>query len=182
MSDHSVDRLLDIDRSTLSPDGRPDFNRLIFTSSPYLLQHATNPIDWYPWQSAAFERARTEDKPVLVSIGYSTCHWCHVMAHESFEDPDVAELVNRHFLAVKIDREERPDLDATYMEVCQLMTGQGGWPLTLLVTPDRQPFFAATYLPKRSSHGIVGIIELLTKVHDLWQTERSKLLQTCYQV
>jgi uncharacterized protein len=182
MSDHFIGRLLDIDRSTLSSDGKPDFNRLVFTSSPYLLQHATNPIDWYPWQSAAFERARIEDKPVLVSIGYSTCHWCHVMAHESFEDPDVAELVNRHFVAIKIDREERPDLDATYMEVCQLMTGQGGWPLTLLVTPDRQPFFAATYLPKRSSNGMVGVIELLTKVHELWQTERTKLLQTCHQV
>lgn len=182
MSSLTLEQLNDLDRSILAPDGRPDFNRLIFTASPYLLQHATNPIDWFPWSEEAFDQARAADKPVLISIGYSTCHWCHVMAHESFEDHEVAEVVNREFVAIKIDREERPDLDASYMEVCQMMTGQGGWPLTLLVTPDKRPFFAATYLPKHSRGGMVGIVELLAKVAELWKTERAKLLQTCDQV
>lgn len=182
MTSHSVDQLLKLDRTALPPDGGESFNRLIFSSSPYLLQHATNPVDWFPWSDDAFERARNQDKPVLVSVGYSTCHWCHVMADESFADRQVAELLNRDFIAVKIDREERPDLDAVYMAVCQMMTGQGGWPLTLLVTPDRQPFFAATYLPKNSRGGMIGMLELLTKVSELWHNERHKLLKTCEQV
>jgi len=182
MSEYSIQQLQQIDRSALPADGGAEFNRLIFTSSPYLLQHAANPIDWYPWGEEAFVRAAAEDKPVLVSIGYSTCHWCHVMASESFEDQDVAEVVNRNYIAIKVDREERPDLDATFMAVCQMMTGQGGWPLTLLVTPDRRPFFAATYLPKRSRGGMVGVVELFTKVIELWRNERQNLLQTCDQV
>jgi uncharacterized protein len=182
MSGHSILELQNLDRSALPNDGGDNFNRLIFTASPYLLQHADNPIDWYPWGGEAFARASKEDKPVLVSIGYSTCHWCHVMAHESFEDRRVAEILNRDFIAIKIDREERPDLDTTYMSVCQMMTGQGGWPITLLVTPDRRPFFAATYLPKQSRGGMIGVIELLDKVSELWQHDRPKLLQTCDQV
>lgn len=111
-------------------------NRLQGEKSPYLLQHAENPVDWYPWGEEAFQSAKQEDKPVFLSIGYSTCHWCHVMAHESFEDPEVAELLNRNFISIKVDREERPDIDAVYMSVCQTVTGSGGWPLTVLLTPD----------------------------------------------
>jgi uncharacterized protein YyaL (SSP411 family) len=171
-----------LDRSELPADGGAHFNRLIFSASPYLLQHAENPIDWYPWSDEAFERARDEDKPLLISIGYSTCHWCHAMAHESFENQEVAARVNREYIAIKVDREERPDLDATYMAVCQMMTGSGGWPLTLLVTPDRLPFFAATYLPQQTRGGMIGMNELLDKVAELWQHDRPKLLQTCDQV
>ncbi|RMF44934.1 MAG: thioredoxin domain-containing protein [Deltaproteobacteria bacterium] len=160
----------------LPPDGGPDFNRLIFSKSPYLLQHAKNPVDWYPWCSEAFRAAETRDCPILLSIGYSTCHWCHVMAHESFESEEIAMLVNRHFVAIKVDREERPDIDATYMAACQLMTGGGGWPLTLLLTPDRQPFFAATYLPPVARGGQVGLTDLLEKVAGMWQNNRDQLL------
>jgi uncharacterized protein YyaL (SSP411 family) len=113
-----------------------------------LLQHAYNPVDWYPWGAEAFEKARTEEKPVFLSIGYSTCHWCHVMEKESFEDPEVADLMNQAFVSIKVDREERPDLDHVYMTVCQMMTGSGWWPLNLVTTPDKKPFFAATYIPK----------------------------------
>ena len=127
------------DLGSLPADGGENYNRLVFEKSPYLLQHATNPVDWYPWGEAAFERAREEDKPIFLSIGYSTCHWCHVMAHESFADAEVATLLNRHFIAVKVDREERPDIDATYMAACQLMTGSGGWPLTVVLTPNASP-------------------------------------------
>jgi len=178
----TIRHLEKIDRSGLPADGGDRFNRLIFAGSPYLLQHAENPIDWYPWGPEAFARAQREDKPLFLSIGYSTCHWCHVMAHESFEDQDLAELMNRHFVAVKVDREERPDLDATYMAVCQMMTGSGGWPTTLLLTPDKRPFFAATYLPLRSRGGMTGLVEILTKVAQLWQSDRPRLLRTCDQV
>ena len=133
-SEHNEDlvaRLSGIDTAGLPPDGGEDFNRLIFEKSPYLLQHAENPVDWYPWGEAAFDRARAEDKPVFLSIGYSTCHWCHVMAHESFEDEEVAAGAQRHFVSIKVDREERPDIDSVYMAVCQMMTGSGGWPTTL---------------------------------------------------
>ena len=137
----------------LPRDGGPEFNRLVFEKSPYLQQHARNPVDWYPWGEEAFERARTDDKPVFLSIGYSTCHWCHVMEHESFEDEEVAALLNRDFVCVKVDREERPDLDAVYMQVTQAMTGSGGWPMTVILTPDKQPFFSGTYFPKTSRFG-----------------------------
>jgi len=165
-----------VDRSTLPADGGSAYNRLIFERSPYLLQHATNPVDWYPWGEAAFARARSEDKPVLLSIGYSTCHWCHVMARESFADPTVAAVLARDFIAVKVDREERPDVDAVYMNACQLMTGQGGWPLTILLTPERQPFFAATYLPREARGGLPGLIALLERVAELWRSQRPLLL------
>ena len=125
-------------------------NKLINETSPYLLQHAYNPVNWYPWGGEAFERAKAENKPVLLSIGYSTCHWCHVMGHESFEDDEVADFLNQNFISIKVDREERPDIDSVYMNVCQALTGSGGWPLTILMTPDQKPFFAGTYFPKKS--------------------------------
>ena len=150
-------------------------NRLINEQSGYLLQHAHNPVDWYPWGEEAFEKARTEDKPVFLSIGYSTCHWCHVMAHESFEDEEAALLLNAHFVPVKVDREERPDIDTVYMNVCQAMTGSGGWPLTIIMTPDKKPFFAGTYLPLRSKYGRIGLIDLLSRLATLWKQERDTL-------
>ena len=152
-------------------------NHLAAERSPYLLQHADNPVDWYPWGAAAFERARAEDKPVFLSIGYSTCHWCHVMARESFADAAVAELLNRHFVAVKVDREERPDVDAVYMEVCTALNGSGGWPLTVILTPDQQPFYAGTYLPKLSRGGQLGLLPLLRAVADKWARDRASLLR-----
>jgi uncharacterized protein YyaL (SSP411 family) len=152
-------------------------NRLINEKSPYLLQHAYNPVDWYPWGEEAFARAKAEDKPVFLSIGYSSCHWCHVMERESFADPAVAELLNRDFISIKVDREERPDLDHIYMAACQALTGQGGWPLTVFLTPDKKPFFAGTYFPKRSRYGIIGLEELLPKLASLWKREPEKLAQ-----
>jgi len=176
---HSDITALDaIDLSTLPADGGPDFNRLIFTRSPYLLQHAANPVDWYPWDDEVFDRAEAEDKPVFLSIGYSTCHWCHVMAHESFEDPEVAAILARSFIAIKVDREERPDVDAVYMNACQLMTGSGGWPLTIIMTPQRRVFYAATYLPRDSRGGFPGLMTLLDKIAGLWQTQRQLLLDS----
>ncbi|MHB1314362.1 MAG: thioredoxin domain-containing protein [Christensenellales bacterium] len=151
-------------------------NRLIGEQSPYLLQHAYNPVNWYPWGEEAFSRAKAEDKPVFLSIGYSTCHWCHVMEHESFEDESVAKLLNEHFVAVKVDREERPDIDAVYMNVCQTLTGSGGWPLTILLTPDQQPFYAATYLPKDAKYGMLGIKELLSYIRIQWLEDKTALL------
>ena len=149
----SVDELSRVDLSILPEDGGPNFNRLIFEKSPYLLQHATNPINWRPWSEAALKLSRELDKPIFLSIGYSTCHWCHVMANDSFVDRDVAEILNNTYIPIKVDREERPDIDATYMQACQMMTGSGGWPLTLILTPDQLPFFAATYIPKNDQNG-----------------------------
>ena len=132
---------------------RVQTNRLKYEKSPYLLQHANNPVDWYPWGIEAFEKAKAENKPIFLSIGYSTCHWCHVMAHESFEDDKIASLMNEHFVSIKVDREERPDIDSIYMTVCQLMTQSGGWPLTIIMTPEKKPFFAGTYIPKETRFG-----------------------------
>lgn len=157
-------------------------NRLLQEKSPYLLQHAYNPVDWYPWSDEAFAKAQEEDKPVFLSIGYSTCHWCHVMERESFEDEEVAELLNRDYVAIKVDREERPDIDHIYMTVCQGMTGHGGWPLTIVMTPDKKPFFAATYLPKNQRHGLSGLMQLLPRLADLWQNERAAVLESGEQV
>ena len=151
-------------------------NHLKGETSPYLLQHAENPVDWYPWGEEAFRRAREEDKPIFLSIGYSTCHWCHVMARESFEDPETADLLNRCFISVKVDREERPDVDSVYMTVCQAFTGSGGWPTSIFLTPDRQPFFAGTYFPKRRQGGMVSFRELLELIHEKWEQDRSALL------
>ncbi len=164
------------DRASLPPDGGPGFNRLVFASSPYLLQHARNPVDWYPWCDEAFEKARLEDKPVFLSIGYSTCHWCHVMAHESFEDAEVSAFLNAHFVSVKVDREERPDVDHIYMTVCQVMTGSGGWPLSLFLTPDKTPFYSGTYFPKLDRHGRPGLMRVLETLHDAWRNDRVKIL------
>lgn len=153
-------------------------NRLIREKSPYLLQHAHNPVDWYPWGGEAFEKARAEDKPVFLSIGYSTCHWCHVMERESFEDEEVAAALNRDFVAVKVDREERPDVDAVYMAVCQAVTGSGGWPLTVLMSPDQKPFYAGTYLPKDSRYSMPGLLDLLSVAAEQWRTARGELLRS----
>lgn len=152
-------------------------NKLKNEKSPYLLQHQDNPVDWYPWGDEAFQKAKNEDKPIFLSIGYSTCHWCHVMAHESFEDEDVAALL-RDFVCIKVDREERPDVDAVYMNVCQALTGSGGWPLTIFMTPEKKPFFAGTYFPKTGRYGLTGLTELLGQISHLWHTEREKLRET----
>lgn len=152
-------------------------NRLIGEKSPYLLQHAHNPVDWYPWGDEAFARARAENRPVFLSIGYSTCHWCHVMARECFEDDEVAALLNGHFVSIKVDREERPDLDQIYMGACQALTGQGGWPLTVFLTPAREPFFAGTYFPKHSRFGITGLLELLPHLISLWRDKRAQAVE-----
>uniref|UniRef100_A0A831XDX9 Thioredoxin domain-containing protein n=1 Tax=Geobacter metallireducens TaxID=28232 RepID=A0A831XDX9_GEOME len=172
-------RIFTADRGSLPPDGDTGFNRLIFASSPYLLQHADNPVAWYEWSEEAFARARAEDKPVFLSIGYATCHWCHVMAHESFEDQEVAAVLNRDFVAIKVDREERPDIDDTYMRVAQLMNGSGGWPLTVCMTPEREPFFVATYIPKDSRGGMPGLAEILGRIAQVWKTGRELVRQNC---
>jgi len=157
-------------------------NRLINEKSPYLLQHAYNPVDWYPWCDEAFERAKIEDKPIFLSIGYSTCHWCHVMEKESFEDEEVAKILNENFIPIKVDREERPDIDTVYMTICQAMTGHGGWPLTIIMTPDKKPFFAGTYIPKHSRYGRIGLIELLQKVVEIWKENKDKVISLAEQI
>jgi len=162
--------------------GKSEPNKLINEKSPYLLQHANNPVEWYPWGDEAFEKAKSEDKPIFLSIGYSTCHWCHVMAHESFEDPYVAKLLNEAFVSIKVDREERPDIDKIYMMVCQLMTGSGGWPLTIMMTPDKKPFFAGTYFPKENRFGRIGMVDLVNRVKNLWINERKDLLESSEKI
>jgi len=169
MDNSKLAALLDLDRSALPSDGGPTFNRLIFARSPYLLQHAENPVDWREWGDEAFAEAKRRDVPLLVSIGYSTCHWCHVMAAESFSDHEVAGLLNRSYVAVKIDREERPDLDDFYMTAARALTGGGGWPLNVFIDHDRRPFFAVTYLPKQPRHQTPGFIDLLTNLATLWR-------------
>jgi uncharacterized protein YyaL (SSP411 family) len=149
-------------------------NRLIREKSPYLLQHARNPVDWYPWGEDAFAVARERNCPILVSIGYSTCHWCHVMERESFEDPAVAEIMNRYFVSIKVDREERPDVDAVYMNAVQALTGSGGWPLNVFLTPERKPFFGGTYFPPETRHGIISWPDLLNRIADLWRTPEQR--------
>lgn len=171
-----------LDTSNLPPDGGRDFNRLVFSRSPYLLQHATNPVDWYPWGDEAFDRAERENKPIFLSIGYATCHWCHAMERESFTDREVASVLNEKFISIKVDREERPDIDDQYMSVAQMMTGGGGWPLTIFMTPDRRPFFAATYLPRTPKMNLPGIIEVLEKVDEHWKNNRSLLEENCAAV
>lgn len=153
-------------------------NRLQFETSPYLLQHADNPVDWFPWCDEAFQKAEREDKPVFLSIGYSSCHWCHVMEEESFEDPEIASVLNASFIGIKVDREERPDIDQVYMTMAQLVTGQGGWPLTVIMAPDGKPFFLGTYLPRQSSRGQLGLLQLLTTVTEHWMShdKREELL------
>ncbi len=157
-------------------------NRLIGEKSPYLLQHAYNPVDWYPWGQEAFDRAKAEDKPIFVSIGYSSCHWCHVMEQECFEDIQVALLMNLAFVCIKVDREERPDIDAAYMAVCQAMGRSCGWPLNVLLTPDRNPFFVASYIPKSSRFGVVGMVDLIPQVMEIWRMRRVDLELTGNEV
>lgn len=154
------------------------YNHLKDEKSPYLIQHAQNPVDWYPWGEEAFGKAKRENKPLFLSIGYSTCHWCHVMARESFQDPEMARLINQVFVPVKVDREERPDIDATYMAVCQIMTGTGGWPLTIFLTPDLKPFFAGTYFPKENSEMSIGLKTLVLNVQDLWKMRKEEVLKS----
>ena len=158
----------------IPPEGQ---NRLAFETSPYLLQHKANPVDWYPWGEEAFARAKAEDKPVLVSIGYSSCHWCHVMEHESFENPEIAAIMNELFVNVKVDREERPDVDEIYMTATQLMGQGGGWPLNVFVTPDGVPFFGGTYFPPSGRYGRAGWPDVLQRISQAWNTQREKILE-----
>lgn len=157
-------------------------NRLIHEKSPYLLQHAYNPVDWYAWGEEAFEKARNENKPIFLSIGYSTCHWCHVMEHESFEDEETAGLMNETWVSIKVDREERPDLDHIYMTVCQMMTGSGGWPLNIIMTADKKPFFAGTYFPRETRLGRIGMLDLAPRIKEIWTTRRDEVIQSANKI
>ena len=157
-------------------------NHLKGQSSRYLLQHADNPVDWYPWCDEALERARREDKPIFLSIGYSACHWCHVMAHESFEDEATAALLNEHFVSIKVDREERPDLDRVYMGFVQALTGSGGWPMSVFLTPEGVPFYGGTYFPKVARYDMPAFSELLRAISDAWQNRRESLLESSERV
>ncbi|AQS67831.1 hypothetical protein B1H29_13645 [Streptomyces pactum] len=157
-------------------------NRLAQATSPYLLQHAENPVDWWPWEDGAFEEARRRDVPVLLSVGYSACHWCHVMAHESFEDGPTAEFLNSHFVSVKVDREERPDVDAVYMEAVQAATGQGGWPMTVFLTPDAEPFYFGTYYPPEPRHGMPSFRQVLQGVHQAWAERRDEVTEVAGKI
>ena len=157
-------------------------NHLKNTTSPYLLQHAENPVNWYPWCEEAFEKAKSGDKPIFLSIGYSTCHWCHVMAHESFENEKTAEILNKYFISIKVYREERPDIDSVYMSVCQAFTGSGGWPMSIFMTWDKKPFFAGTYFPPKSHYGMPGFPDLLNAIASQWKNNRRDLLQSAEQI
>ena len=157
-------------------------NHLAHEKSPYLLQHADNPVDWRPWSQEAFNKARRENKPIFLSIGYSTCHWCHVMEHESFEDKEVAKLMNETFVCIKVDREERPDIEHIYMSVCQAMTGSGGWPLTIVMTSEQKPFFAGTYFPKTGRFGRPGMMELIPRIKELWETKHKEIIEAADRV
>ncbi len=151
-------------------------NHLVNETSPYLLQHAENPVDWFPWGEEALQKARIEDRPIFLSIGYSACHWCHVMAHESFEDERVAAILNKYFVSIKVDREERPDLDRIYMSAVQALTGSGGWPMSVFLTPDGEPFYGGTYFPPRSRYGMPAFADVLLAVADAWRNRREELV------
>ena len=153
-------------------------NRLASEQSPYLLQHKDNPVDWYPWGQDAFERARRENKPIFLSIGYSTCHWCHVMEHESFENPAIADVLSRHFVSIKVDREERPDVDRVYMTFVQATTGSGGWPMSVWLTPRLEPFYGGTYFPPEARWGRPGFVEILEEIARVWREEQGKVEQS----
>ncbi|NCU19033.1 thioredoxin domain-containing protein [Pallidibacillus pasinlerensis] len=157
-------------------------NRLIHEKSPYLLQHAYNPVDWYPWGEEAFEKAKEENKPIFLSIGYSTCHWCHVMERESFENEEIAKLLNERFISIKVDREERPDIDSIYMLVCQMMTGHGGWPLSIFMTPDKIPFYAGTYFPRESRYGMPGFKEIIINLYNQYKNNPEQIKNVSRQV
>ncbi len=177
-----IKHLAQIDKNSLPADGGPEYNRLIFSRSPYLLQHAENPVDWYQWGEEAFAKAKNENKPVFLSIGYATCHWCHVMERESFEDDEVADVLNRYFVPIKVDREERPDVDDQYMTAAQMMGGGGGWPLNMFLDDDGKPFYAVAYVPKTSCQGTPGFIELLKKIADVWKTQRDVVDTSCAEI
>ena len=153
-------------------------NKLKNENSPYLLQHSENPVNWYSWSDEAFRIANENDIPIFLSIGYSTCHWCHVMEHECFEDEEVAKILNESFISIKVDREQRPDIDSIYMAVCQMMTQRGGWPLSIFMTPDKKPFFSGTYFPKKSKGGMVGFLELLPRIADVWKNNRNDITKS----
>lgn len=157
-------------------------NHLKDQASPYLLQHAEHPVDWYPWCKEAFAKAKAESKPMFLSIGYSTCHWCHVMARECFQDQEVANELNQHFICIKVDKEERPDIDSVYMSVCMLLTGSGGWPASIFMTPEQKPFFAGTYFPKRSACGRIGFLDLLKAIYEKWEQDRESLSQSADEI
>ncbi len=151
-------------------------NRLINEKSPYLLQHAHNPVDWYPWGKEAFEKAKKENKPIFLSVGYSTCHWCHVMEHESFENPEIATIMNDNFVSIKVDREERPDVDEVYMTFVQATTGGGGWPMNVWLTPDLKPFAGGTYFPPENQGGQPGFKSVLKQIAEAWKKDREKIV------
>jgi len=178
-----IKRLIEVDKSSLPSDGGEEFNRLIFARSPYLLQHAENPVNWYQWGDDAFAKAKEEDKPLFLSIGYATCHWCHVMEHESFENDAVAAFLNRHFVSIKVDREERPDVDDQYMTIAQMaLEGGAGWPLTIFLDHDKKPFYVATYIPREPRPGMPGIIEILGKIVEVWDHKRDVVETTCASI
>ncbi|HEY9470163.1 MAG TPA: thioredoxin domain-containing protein, partial [Propionibacteriaceae bacterium] len=157
-------------------------NHLASATSPYLLQHADNPVHWWPWSDEAFAAAAKRQVPVFLSVGYAACHWCHVMAHESFEDPQLASVINDQFVAIKVDREERPDVDAVYMQATQALTGQGGWPMSVFLTPDRKPFYAGTYFPPTPRHGLPSFTQVLQAISDAWRDRRSELLLSAAEI
>src|SRR5438128_6638655 len=157
-------------------------NRLAGETSPYLLQHANNPVDWYPWSDEALARAQAEDKPILLSIGYAACHWCHVMEHESFEDAETARLMNDWFVSIKVDREERPDIDSIYMSAVQAMTGHGGWPMTIFLTPDGKPFYGGTYYPPEPRHGMPAFRQVLESVASAYRNRKGEVFQSAEQL
>ncbi|MFQ5732645.1 MAG: thioredoxin domain-containing protein, partial [Planctomycetaceae bacterium] len=157
-------------------------NRLAQETSPYLLQHAGNPVDWYPWGAEGLAAARELDRPVFLSIGYSACHWCHVMAHESFENDSIAEVMNREFVNIKVDREERPDLDQIYMNAVIALSGRGGWPMSVFLTPELQPFFGGTYWPPEARLGMPGFRDILDKVAAAWESQRERVIETAHQL
>ena len=157
-------------------------NKLINETSPYLLQHAENPVNWYPWSEEAFLKAKEENKPIFLSIGYSTCHWCHVMAHESFENNEIAEILNKYFISIKVDREERPDIDSVYMSVCLAFTGSGGWPMSVFITWDKMPFFAGTYFPSRPRYGMPSLSHVLNSIARQWNSNKTELLESAEEI
>jgi uncharacterized protein YyaL (SSP411 family) len=157
-------------------------NRLASATSPYLLQHADNPVQWWPWSDEAFAAAAERQVPVFLSVGYAACHWCHVMAHESFEDERTASMINEHFVAIKVDREERPDVDAVYMQATQALTGQGGWPMSVFLTPDRKPFYAGTYFPPTARHGLPSFHQVLQAISEAWRDRKSEILVSASEI
>jgi len=164
------------------PDHSGRANHLVHETSPYLLQHAYNPVDWYPWGDEAIELAKKEDRPIFLSIGYSACHWCHVMERESFEDEEIAEFLNANYICIKVDREERPDLDDLYMTAVQRMTGSGGWPMSVFLTPELKPFFGGTYFPPREKFGRPGFLDILLNIRNAWRSRRDEIETSANQL